>query len=315
MPSGSLPLLEAAKCGGDTLKRGTVETLIQESPILEMMPFLPFHGNALKQEVEDTLPDVQFRDVNEEYSRSWGHDDERFWGVAILGGEVFIDNYLLRVTADKESAKAKQYAKFAKAQALKFDKTAIDGTGTAKDFKGINTLIAEGLGQSYVVGGSGGNGAALALDDLDEAFDLKRRKDDDSTAILCNRFHRRKITQLGRTTVSGVSLIDVGTDSFGRKVNKYNDVPMRIIGDDATGTALLGFDETQGSSNVASSLYIVKFGEDDVCGLLGLGGTMEVQDFGETEAAPGHLGRVEWYPGLAIFNHFSIVRVSGILES
>lgn len=313
MPTGSIPLLEAAKCGDDLLKRGVVETIVQESPILEQLPFMTIEGNALKQYVEENLPDLSFRDVNETYTRSWGTDTERFWGVAILGSEVFVDNYLLKVTSNKMSIKAKQYAKFAKANALTFDKTFFDGTGTAKDFKGVNALISDGLGQRYVVGGSGGNGAALALADLDEAVDLMRKSSPD--AILCNRFHRRKITTLARTTHSGFSLIDIGTDVFGRKVTQWNDCPLRIIGDDKDSTAILGFDETQGASAVTSSLYMVKFGLDDVAGLLGAGGSFEVKDFGETEAAPGHLGRIEWYPGLAVFDHFSIVRVSGILQS
>jgi hypothetical protein len=314
MPSGAIPLLEAVKYGdGDLLKKGVVETIVRESPILEMLPFETLVGEAIKQRVEESLPDMQFRDVNETYERSWGTDTDRFWGVSILGSEVFVDNFELKVAANKARLKARQYAKFAKANAMTFDKSYFDGTGTAKDFKGVNVLISEGLGQAYVVGGSGGNGGTLALSDLDEAVDLMRKSTPD--AIHCNRFHRRKITNLARTTHSGFSLIDVGTDSFGRKVTVWNDTPLRIIGDDKDGNPLLDFDETQGSNSDCSSLYMVKFGHEEVCGLMGAGGSFEVKDFGETEAAPGHLGRIEWYPGLAIFNHYSVVRVSGIRES
>lgn len=310
MPSGSLPLLEAAKVGDDLLKRGVVETIIQESPIVEMLPWETISGNALKQNVEENLPDVEFRDVNETYNRSWGTDSERFWGVAILGAEVFVDNYLLKVTDNKGRLKARQYAKFAKSNALTFDKTFFDGTGTAKDFKGVNALIDEGLGLEYE---AGANGAALALPMLDESFDLMRREMPD--AILANRTHRRKITSLARTTHSGISLIDVGTDVFGRKVTKYNDTPIRIVGDDKGRNAILGFDETRGGSSVTSSLYLVDFGEEAVCGLLGMGGSVEVKDFGETEAAPGHLGRIEWYPGIAVFDQYSIVRLAGVTNA
>jgi hypothetical protein len=136
-------------------------------------------------------------------------------------------------------------------------------------------------------------------------------------AILINRRLRRKINSLARGTVTGISLIDVGTDVFGRQVMTYNDTPMRIIGDDINGDALLAFDEDPGDGgNDCSSIYYVSFGEDEnVYGLSGLGGAMDVLDFGETEAAPGHLGRVEWYPGLAIDNPFSIVRHYGILTT
>mgnify|MGYP001400685950 CR=1 FL=1 len=310
MASGSLSLLEAAKYGSTTLGRGVVTTLIQESPILEMLPFTSITGNALKVTVEDTLPAPAFRDVNESYTRSMGTDTERFFGCAILGGEVFIDNYIVRVQADQISAKARQYSKFSKAMSRTFDKSFFDGTGTSKDFKGINSLITEGLGQTVE---AGTNGAVLTLDMLDEGWDSLRGQSAPD-ALLMNRFLRRKINALARA--GNFSLIDVGTDTFGRQVNIYNGTPIRIIGDDIDGTAILAFDETQGSSSVTSSIYAISFGTDEnVYGILGLGGSFDVKDFGETEAAPGHLGRVEVYPGIVVANSFSVCRVHGLTEA
>ena len=310
MAAGSLSLLEAAKYGSTTLGRGVVSTLIQESPILEMLPFTGISGNAIKVSVEDTLPAPAFRDVNETYTRSHGTDTERYFGCAILGGEVFIDNYIVRVQADQVSAKARQYSKFAKAMSRVFDKYFFDGTGTGKDFKGINSLISDGLGQTHT--GGSANGDALTLDLLDESFDLLRSQSSPD-ALLMNRTFRRDINKLARTTYSGVSLIDVGTDVFGRQGNMYNGVPIRIVGDDKDGTAILGLDETKGSTNTCGSIYAIAFGTDEnVYGILGLGGSFDVKDFGETEAAPGHLGRVEVYPGVVVSNSFSVVRLSGM---
>ena len=313
MPSGAMTLVEAAKYGDNMLKRGVIQTLIQESPLLEQTPFTPFAGNAIEVDIEGTLPDVEFRKVNETYSRSWGTDTKRFFGVSILGGEVFIDNYNLKVAANKASLKAKQYTKFAKAMSRTFDKYFFDGDGSDDSFLGVNALITEGLGMSELMASGGG---ALTLDKLDEVMDLFRGQSRPDAALV-NRFHRRKVTNLARTSVTGISLIDVGTDVFGRKVNMYDDVPFRIIGDDKSGNAILDFDEDPGdATSDTSSLYLIAFGEDEnVSGLAGAGGSMDVVDFGETEAAPGHLGRVEWYPGIAIYNPFSIVRLYGILAS
>jgi HK97 family phage major capsid protein len=305
-------LLEANKHSSDTLKRGVIETLVQESPILEMLPFTPISGNAIKVKVEATLPNVQFRDVNEGYTKSFGTDTERMFGVAILGGEVFIDNFLLKVKANQVDAKALQYAKFAKAMSRTFDKQFFDGTGAAKDFMGVNALIDEGLGMEY----GSATGAALTLDGLDEANDLFRNQSS-ADAILLNRTLRRKITNLGRNTGGGFALIDVGTDVFGRQVTQWNGIPLRIIGDDKDGNAILDFDENPGDgTSDTASIYFVAFGADEnISGLSGAGGSMEVRDFGEQEAAPGHMGRVEWYPGLAIYNPYSIVRYSGITNA
>lgn len=312
MASGSLSLLESAKYGNDQLASGVVETLIQESPILEMLPFTAISGNALKVTVEDTLPAPAFRNVNENYSRTFGTDTERFFGCSILGGEVFIDNYIVRVQANQISAKARQYAKFAKAMSRTFDASFFDGTGTSKDFKGINALIDEGLGQKVSMGT---NGAALTLDKMDEAMDSVRNQSSPD-ALLMNRTVRRKVTSLARNTSGYFTLLDVGEDALGRQVSTYNGVPIRIIGDDKAGAAILDFDETQGSSNVTSSIYALAFGTDEnVYGILGLGGSFDVVDFGETEASPGHLGRVEVYPGVVIANSFSAVRLHGITNA
>lgn len=311
MPTGSVTLLEAAKCGDDMLKRGVVETIIQESPLLEMLPMMTIQGNALKHFEEGSLPSPEFRQVNATYSRSWGSDTEHFWGTCILGGEVFVDNYLVRVRGNVVDVKAKQYRKMGKAMARTFDKYVFDGTGTANDFKGLNSLISEGFGQELE---AGTNGAALTLSMLDQAHDLLRGQAS-ADVLLMNRTLRRKITDLAKTTSVGYPYVDVGTDNFGRQVMSWNGIPIRIIGDDISGNAILDFDETQGSSNVTSSIYMLALGEDDVTGLMGLGGSFDVKDFGETEAAPGHLGRVETYPGLAIFNKYSAVRIKGITNA
>jgi hypothetical protein len=309
--SGSVTLSEAVKWGDDALKKGVVDIFIRESPILERLPFITIEGNALRHMVEDELGTVAFRDVGDTYTRDFGTDTEHFWGVAILGGEVFVDNYIVRTRGNLGDVKARQYAKKAKANAMTFDKYFFDGTGTSKDFKGVNTLITEGFGQVYTPNASGG---ALTLDYLDYAHDLLRTGTAD--AMLLNRTLRRKITSLARTTHTGISLIDVGNDAFGRQVMSWNGVPLGIVGDDATGTAILGFDETAGGSNVTASIYFVRYGADEyVCGLLGAGGSLEVRDFGETEAAPGHLGRIEWYPGIAVFNQYAIVRLAGITNA
>jgi hypothetical protein len=316
MPSGNVTLLEAAKCGDDQVKAGVVETIIQESPIIESLPWLTIEGTALKQTVEETLPDVQFRNVNEGYTKSWGSDSERFWGVTILGGEVSIDPFLLGTVANKVNLQAKQWAKFAKSNAMRFDWQAINGVPGSKGFYGWKYLIDEGLGQKFA---NSTTGATISLDKLDEAHDLFRNQGGADAALL-NRTTRRQITKAARTSVTGVSLIDVGSDVFGRQVVTWNDIPLRILGDvrnssNATVPAL-AFDEDPGDAvSDTCSLYFVKFGEDDVCGLYGNGGSMQFRSFGETEAAPQILGRMEWYPGMAVFNKYSLVRLYGITAS
>lgn len=310
MPTGSVTLLESVKDSSDVLMRGVIETIIEESAPLQMLPQIPIQGNALKREIEGALPAVQFRDVGDTYTNTWASDTEQFWGVAILGGQVKIDNFIINTRGDVRSTKARQFAKFAKSMAHKYNQWFFDGTGTAKDFKGVNALIDDGHGQVQY---AGANGAALTLDMLDEAHDALRTGSADQ--ILCNRTVRRKITQLGRNLSNGFSLIDIGDNEFGHQVTMYDGVPIGIVGDDIDGNLILDYDETRGSSDVTTSLYFVRYGEDHVAGLMGAGGMMTVKDFGELQTEPAHLGRVEFYPGIAVFDQYSIVRLAGITNA
>lgn len=316
MPTGAVPLLEAAKSGDNMIKQGVVEVLIQENPLLEMMPWLSFAGNALQHTEEGTLPNVQFRNVNEAYDSSWGSDNTHFWGVAILGGEIKVDRALVNVVGTKESIEAKQWRKLAKSNSMRFGYEALHGTGSvaSKGFKGIYSLIDEGFGQKHENAASGG---VIDLDEIDVALDLFRNQGMPDAGLM-NRTVRRHITQTARNTSGAFSLIEVGRDALGRPVTMYNGVPFRILGDvrDASGNTVdaLPFTEdgTGTGGNDETSILWIKFGEDDVTGLLGQNGTMYVESFGEMESQPQRLGRMEWYPGIAIFNKYSVVRQYGI---
>jgi hypothetical protein len=313
MPAGALTLLEATKSGGDKLATGIIETIIQENPLIEMLPWMPFEGIAYVSQYEQSLPSVQFRKVGGTYNKSFGTTSKMFWGVAILGGEVGIDNFLINVTGNLASNKAKQYAMLGKANAMRFGYEVFNGTGDDDGFKGINNLILEGQGQSYA---NSTVGATPSLDKIDEAEDLFRNQGGPQ-AWLLNRRTRTLITRAARTGVSATSLIEVEHDTLGKRITTYNGTPLVVLGDviDGSGNVVpaLPFTEDPGDATFDTcSMYAIKFGPDDVTGLLGKGGDFSVKDFGETEAAPSHMGRLEWYPGLAIFNQYSVVRLTGI---
>jgi hypothetical protein len=311
MPAGAVPLLEAARGTESVLKQGFVNTILRHSGLAEMIPWMQIQSDSIKHQEEVDLPNPQFRKVYATYSKSWGRDAEYYWGVTILGGEVSLDNYLINVMGNKVGQKANQYGKWAKAIALTLDKQVVDGTGTADDFKGFNQIVTDGRAREFV---AGANGAAITIDMLDEAIDLSRGVFD-FQFLAMNRTMRRRINKLGRDTSLGYPLIDVGTDRFGRQITSYGGLPIAIVEDDRTGSPILDFDETQGGSSATTSLYMVSTGDMGVTGLLGGGGHMDVLDFGEQQASPTHLGRVEFYPGLAVFNPYSLVRIKGVTNA
>lgn len=307
---GAIPLLEVLRFPNHQLGRGVVEIMIQESPLIRMIPFITLTGEAYVARHERDLPSVEFRKVNEGYDRNWGTFDKSMWGITILGGEVFVDNFMVR-TRPGDDVKARQYAAKSKAAALTFDKYAIDGDGTNDSFRGLNWMAANGWGQQLDAGGG------FTFDILDLAIDMCRVKTPD--AMLMNRSVRRGITALARNFPGGAfPLIDVGTSTLGQQVMSYDGVPFAIIGDGPDGQPILANNETALGAKpggTKTSIYVVCFGdEENVFGILGAGGSMEVVDFGEIESAPGHLGRLEFYPGLACLTPYALVRVFNVGE-
>jgi hypothetical protein len=317
MPSGALTLLEATKNGGDKVAVGMIETIIEENPLLERLPWMPFEGIAYVSHYEQTLPNVQFRKVGGTYSKSFGTKSKMFWGVAILGGEIGIDNFLVNVTGSLASNKAEQYALMAKANSMRFGYEFFNGTGEDDGFKGLKALITEGQGQSYA---NSTVGATPNLDKIDEAEDLFRNQGGPDEWLV-NRRTRTLITRAARALgLASTSLIETEKNTLGKRIMSYNGVPLTVLGDAIDGSgnvvASLPFTEDPGDGAFDTcSMYAIKYGPRDVTGLLGKGGEFSVKDFGETEAAPSHMGRLEWYPGLAVFNQYSLVRVTGILAA
>ena len=61
----AITLAEAAKLSDDILLKGVIETIIKDSPVLQVLPFIEIVGNGLTYNREKTLPGVAWYDVNE----------------------------------------------------------------------------------------------------------------------------------------------------------------------------------------------------------------------------------------------------------
>jgi len=310
MTAGNVTLLEASKWSTSPLTGTVVETLIQESPILADLPMRSNPGDVVRIRVEGDLPTAQFRNLNEGYNPQYASDTKVPFGVAIMGTEIKVDRFLAANYVSPVDAKAAQWRKAIKGASRLFDRTFFDGTGSAasKDFAGLKELIAQGYGQQIA---TGINGAVISLDHLDALIDLLRTESPD--AFYMRRDVKTKIMQVARG-VSGGSLLDLGHDALGRRVEQYCGIPLKIVGEDHLNAAILPNNEVQGSASNCSSIYAVRYGADtDLFGIMGLGGSLQVEDFGEIQSAPQHLGRMEWYPGLACANRYSIGRLTGVL--
>lgn len=306
----ALTLLESAKYTDNKHKKGIYRIISERSPVSERLPFKQISGNAYTYDRELALSGVAFRGVNETYTRSTGVINPETERVVIMGGEIFIDRFQLK-TSNRYDLKATQWAMKAKAASLLFSATFFEGDSSAnvREFDGLRNRLT---GSQSILAGT--NGAAISLALLDQTLDTVVGDTPGNKVAYLNKRLRRDITNLGRNISSGYSMIDTGNDAFGRQVTKYAGVPLLIVERDDNEATLLDFDETAGSSNVTSSMYVVRFGEEFVHGIVAGGSGPDVYDVNdESDVAPGAIGRIDWYVGLCIVHPRGAARLRGIL--
>ena len=289
-----ITMLEAAEYAADPKERAIAKQIVEESPILEYAPIHVIPGVAYKYPREEGLGTVGYRAVGGTWTRSAGIIRHEVETLAIVGGEVFVDNYeiqaaggsTLQIKPHKFQMKARAMGLFTTQEFFEGDKSV--------DLDGMDGLRRRITGDQLINAATGG--ATLTLDMLDQLIDAIAGGPD---MLFMNKTLRRKITALVRAQ-TGTGRIEYTQDAFGRQQHQYAGIPIRVVERQDDASTIFGFDENDGSGNLdTSSIYAARFGMEYVH-MIASGAVPGVKDFGETEAAPGHLGRIEWYAGLAI---------------
>lgn len=314
----AVTLAQAALLSQNTLARGVMETFVIESSVLDRIPLMQIEGNAYAYTKEQTLPGVSFRSVNEAYVESTGTFVQASESLVILGGDADVDRFIVQTRGNLNDQRAAQTRAKVKAAAYKFQDTFINGDVAvdAKSFDGLKKrltgaqVISAGANGAPVVG-NGTTDTQTFLDNLDALFGAVAGGPDVAYA---NRTIQAKILAAGRR-VGGTDM--VGQDINGKRVVQWNGVPIVDIGTRADGTNIIPQTETQGTSTAASSIYAVKFGNDEtdqaVTGLTN--GGVQVYDLGEVSDKPVYRTRLEFYCGLATFGGQAAARMTGVLAA
>jgi hypothetical protein len=305
----ALTLIESAKIalGRDEMLKATVmELFAKNSDLLQNLPFENISGNALKFDREKSLPGVAFRGVNEAYTESTGEVEKVIESLAIAGGDLDVDVFLVQTGGANQ--RAVQEALKIKALSLSLTKQFIKGDVTS-DPKGFDGLQVRCTGNQLISTGTtiGTSATALTLTKIDELIDAV----EDATHLIMAKQMRRRLSAAARlATVGGYITYDL--DAFGRRVTKYNDLPIVAMDKDETNTDIIDFAETSpsGVASTCSSLYCVSFAENGMMGLQS--SEMNVRDLGEQDAKPVFRTRVEWYVTLALLRPRSAARLFGV---
>ncbi len=293
----ALTLAEAAKLSNDVLLTGVIETVIQDSPVLQRLPFIEIVGNGLTYNRENAAPTAAFVDVGDTWSESTPTFTQVTANLKILGGDADIDNFVLSTRSNVQDLEAAVVQLKARALRTKFEDTFLNGDSSVdtKSFDGIDKTIPAGQTASM-----GTNGAALTLDKLEELIDLV--KGGKPHLLMMSRRTRRALNALARTAGS---FLQVDRNEFGEMVTFYDGIPVGV-------SDYVPDDQTQGSASNASSIYAVQFGEGAVAGLTGPGG-LQVERIGSLETKDATRIRVKWYVSLAVFNTVRTAKLVGIV--
>jgi hypothetical protein len=274
-----LTLADAAKLSTDDLQRGVLETFVQESSVLDRIPFLTIQGNAYAYNQEATMPSVGFRDVNEAYDSNVGTVVQKSEKLVILGGDADVDRFIVQTRGNLNDQRAIQTRMKVKAASYFYQDKFINGD-TAVDTKGFDGLKKRLTGSQVIAADTNG----LAIVGADDAA-------------------RQKFFDKMDELVAAVPGINGSNGAFYANslvIAKIRSAARRI-----------------GGVEMCSSIYAVKFGSAEgdqaVTGLTN--GGVQVRDLGELDTLPVFRTRLEFYTGLATFGGQAAARLTGVLAS
>lgn len=300
-----LTILEYAKLNpGTVLRDGVIKQFADRSMILEMLPFMDIAGNAYAYNRETTLPGIAWRGINESYTESTGAINPQAETLKILGGDADTDVQLVKQFG--QGRRAVDVNMKVKAAAHAFASAFIEGDNST-DPRQIDGLRTRLTGSQKLSNGSTNGGDPLSLYNLDRLIDLV----DDPSALLFPKSLRTRLTPAARSTsVGGNVTWDV--EQFGRRVLRYNDIPVIVPYESNQGTDFMAFDEigAGGATATASSVYCVSFGPEGVFGIQN--SPIEVRDLGEVDDTPAYRTRIEWAPGIVLASAYGAARLYGI---
>jgi len=294
----AITLAEAAKLSNDVLLQGVIETIIYDSPVLQVMPFIEIVGNGLTYNQENQAATAAFYDVGDTWAESTPTFTQQTATLKILGGDADVDNFLKATRSNIQDLEAAIIELKAKAVQQKFDDTFINGDTSVdtKSFDGIDKLCAAGQTLSM-----GANGGTLTMEKLDELIDLI--KGGKPEMLLMSRRSRRKLNTLSRAS-GGILFTD--RNEFGQMVEYYDAVPIGVCN-------WIADDQTVGTSTDCSTIYALQFGEGAVAGLTSPGG-LQVERVGSLETTDASRTRVKWYVSAALFNTIKLAKLIGVRD-
>lgn len=320
MADENINLVEFAKGHSDPLSSGMIEAFAASSDVLMTMTFKPAKQGLNVFDRETSLPAVAFRALNEEPEISHG-SEERFQDACFpISGLIEFDRIKLKRYGER---KRMVYMKGQmKSGARMWTDTFINGDNASdpREWTGMKQrCVADAAGNvdgstddsRLLANGTGSGGAALSLGKLDHAVDLVSS----ASHILCSRRMQTKFKAAARDpNLTNNRVTDDYDSQLGRRVLRFGDLPFLTGYEVSKDSQFLPFNEVAygGGSAVTTSLYVVSFREDGICGIQ----TSE-PEFLPVDTDRGVFNRdlFEWDNGITWEDQYAGLRLSSVTDA
>ncbi|KKL68490.1 hypothetical protein LCGC14_2124440, partial [marine sediment metagenome] len=156
-----ITMLEAAKHSQDALERSVAKIIVEASPVLEYLPQKTIVGPALRYHREASLGTVSWRGVGGTYTPDAGVINPLFEPLVILGGEIKVDNFEVKVMSNLLNLKAEKYRMKARQAGITFSEAFFEGD-TAVDPYQFDGLRKRLTGNQKILQTAGGGTLTLA---------------------------------------------------------------------------------------------------------------------------------------------------------
>ena len=315
-------LPEYAKGQEDLKVRSVIELFPEAVDFMDIFPFKSAPSGAYRYQEEAGLPNnMGFRALNEEPTAGYGLMTDRVEQTYPIAGNIDVDRRLIaRHGPDRRSQEERMQIK---KKASIWANTMVDGDNQSapREFTGWKArLQAVGSGVSSVDGSNyesrlmanstASGGGPLSLMQLDRAIGLVERPN----AIILPKALKDRFPAAQRDVNVG-GYIKVEPQEFGEEQVFYRGIRLYTGYGISKFGEYLPFTEADyaAGGTVCSSIYIMRFGEDGVCGLEQ--SPMEVTDIGLTEGGVWMRTNIEHDVGMCIEDPYSALRLNSITNA
>ncbi len=316
----AITLAEWAKSGNDPMERGVVKSWLMHYPFLAEFTVDGIDGFETEWLVEQQLPSVGWRSLNEAFVESTGKVERRKAGIGLLGSLIDIDLRLLRAPNKIDQA-AQQMSMTTRSMGYTLANTIVNGSlaSDPETFDGLLRQVTElnTRNSRQVINASG----------LDLTTFATRAANAQALVYYVNQAITRVESYCGKKpkmmlmsenmksaltdSLGSGGYFKTTTDAFDREVDTWNGVQIRNAGwtspTSAGGTEIIT-DTFDGDGY--TSIFFVCTGPD-YTSLIQQGG-LEKTHIGPTENGVWDRWKVEHGVGMRVKDNGSVVRIQGL---